>query len=84
MKVKEIIELLQEMDGDLEVDFIESYGVGIEIVTKDEDFYYGEKDKKAITELKQFQKELIKQQSEEKDLSFEEKVKERLRIWREE
>ena len=44
MKVKDIIELLQALDDDLEVKFIDLYDVGIEVMTVGEDFYYSEKE----------------------------------------
>lgn len=44
MKVKEIIELLKALDGDLDVRFIDLYDVGIEVMTVDDDFYYSDKE----------------------------------------
>ena len=42
MKIKDIIILLSALDDELDVKFIDLYGVGIEIMTTDEEFYYSE------------------------------------------
>ena len=44
MKVKDIIELLQALDDDLDVKFIDLYDVGIEVTTVGDDFYYSDKE----------------------------------------
>ena len=43
MKVKDIKMLLSALDDDIEVEFIDIYDVGIEVMSKgEEDFYYCE------------------------------------------
>ena len=42
MKIKDIITLLSALDDELDVKFIDLYGIGIEIMTTDEEFYYSE------------------------------------------
>ena len=42
MKIKDIITLLSALDDELDVKFIDLYGIGIEIMTIDEEFYYSE------------------------------------------